>query len=201
MLNVFSGAWLESWNVFADIVSSYGYLIAVLMGLALVFFCSAPIFRTQPLTPAEQRERPEAPSRQRSILVVDDSAVVRAKLAKLLQLAGYRVTLAQDGVEAEEALARERFHLMITDLEMPRMDGFELIASVQGSLATEQLPIIAITGHEALQGRVRDCEGVFGIFQKPWNDRELLRRVAVLTQLSELTWNVEHGAPTLLGGA
>ncbi|MCX9157425.1 response regulator [Niveibacterium sp. 24ML] len=201
MLNVFSGSWLQSWSVFADAVSSYGYLIAVFMGLALVFFCTAPLFRPEPLTPAEQRQIvPPAPKR-RAVLVVDDSAVVRAKLQKLLESAGYEVALAQDGIEAEERLAERRFHLLITDLEMPRMNGFELIASVQGSLATERLPIIAITGHDALQARVRDCEGIFGIFQKPWNDRELLMRTEALTQLSELTWNVQNPRPQSLADA
>ena len=195
MLNVISGSWLQSWSVFADAIASYGYLIAVIMGLALVFFCTAPLFRPEPLTATEQREvTPPAP-RQRSVLVVDDSAVVRAKLQKLLETAGYRVTLAQDGIEAEEKLAEQRFHLLITDLEMPRMNGFELIASVQGCLSTERLPIVAITGHDALQARVRDCEGIFGIFQKPWNDRELLMRTEALTQLSELTWNVQNPSP------
>lgn len=201
MLNVLSGSWLEGWSGFADILSGYGYLIAVLMGLALVFFFTAPLFRTQPLSAAEQRAAVPAQPAQRAVLVVDDSAVVRAKLRKLLESSGYRVSVAADGLEAEEALARERVHLLITDLEMPRMDGFALIASVKGSLATETLPIIAITGHEALQGRVRDCEGVYGIFQKPWSDRELLRRVAALTQLSELTWQLDQGAPAPRAGA
>jgi CheY-like chemotaxis protein len=70
--------------------------------------------------------------------------------------------------------------VVVTDLEMPRMDGFELIAAVKGALATEDLPIIAITGHDELQARVHEVEGLFGIFKKPWNDRELLKRVNTL---------------------
>ncbi|GAA5176744.1 hypothetical protein GCM10025771_12280 [Niveibacterium umoris] len=186
MLDFSSGAWLESWSAFTDMMSGYGYLIAVLMGLALIFFACSPLFRNQPLTPTEQKEAAPAVPHQRSVLVVDDSAVVRSKLKKLLESEGYAVTLAEDGLAADEILTRQRFHLLITDLEMPRMDGFQLIASVQGSLETENLPIIAITGHEDLQARVRDCEGVFGFFQKPWHDRELLKRVDALTRLAEL---------------
>jgi CheY-like chemotaxis protein len=118
------------------------------------------------------------------VLVVDDSAVVRTKLKRLLEGAGYAVDLAHDGVQALERLQHDSgYALLVTDLEMPQMDGFELIASVQGSLATEDLPIIAITGHEALSARVHDCQGLYGIFRKPWNDRELLKRVATVARL------------------
>ena len=66
---------------------------------------------------------------------------------------------------------------------MPNMNGLELIAAVQGSMETEDLPIIAITGHDELQARVHDYQGLFGIFKKPWNDRALLRRVETLVIL------------------
>jgi CheY-like chemotaxis protein len=72
---------------------------------------------------------------------------------------------------------------VITDLEMPEVDGFEVIAHVRGALETEDLPVLAITGHEALSARVHDCQGLYGIFRKPWNDRELLQRVASVARL------------------
>lgn len=122
-----------------------------------------------------------------SLLVVDDSAVPRTKLRRLFESHGYRVEVAGDGVEALEAMARARFDLVITDLEMPNMDGFELIAAIQGSLETEHIPVIAITGHEALSARVHDISGLYGIFKKPWNDRELLRRVETLCSLRKKT--------------
>jgi CheY-like chemotaxis protein len=117
------------------------------------------------------------------ILIVDDSAVVRAKLGKLLSSNGYAVTVARHGNEALEAIAQQWFAVMITDLEMPEMDGFELIAHVSGDLRTENLPIVAITGHEALHAQVHDAKGLYGIFKKPWNDREMLQRVAALSLL------------------
>ncbi len=120
-----------------------------------------------------------------SILVVDDSAVPRAKLKKLFEAQGYQVTVANDGVQALEAIAKTRFSVVITDLEMPHMDGFELIAAIQGSLDTEDIPVIAITGHEEMQARVHNIQGLYGIFKKPWNDRELLKRVDVLSSLKK----------------
>ena len=117
------------------------------------------------------------------ILVVDDSAVPRAKLRKLFETQGYDVATANDGVEALEAIGKTKFSVVITDLEMPNMDGFELIAAIQGSLETEDLPVIAITGHEEMQARVHNIQGLYGIFKKPWNDRELLKRVDVLAAI------------------
>jgi CheY-like chemotaxis protein len=118
-----------------------------------------------------------------ALLVVDDSAVARAKLRRLFEAGGYRVEVARDGVEALELLDTGFFAVLITDLEMPNMNGLELIAHVQGSLETEDLPIIAITGHDELQARVQDYQSLYGIFKKPWSDRELLKRVEALAQL------------------
>jgi len=119
------------------------------------------------------------------ILVVDDSAVPRAKLRKLFEGHGYEVETANDGVQAMEAIAKAKFAVIITDLEMPHMDGFELIAAIQGSLDTEDIPVIAITGHEEMQARVHNIQGLYGIFKKPWNDRELLKRIDVLASLKK----------------
>ena len=123
----------------------------------------------------------------KDLLVVDDSAVARAKLRKLLETAGYSVVVSNDGTDALEVLATTRFSLLITDLEMPNMNGFELIAAVQGNMDTEDMPILAITGHDEMQARVHDCQGLYGIFKKPWNDRELLKRVATLVQMRQKT--------------
>lgn len=135
-------------------------------------------------TPPAQAAQPAAAAEPARLLLVDDSAVVRAKLAKLFEAAGYQIILARDGVEALERLAEQRFAVLITDLEMPNKDGFELIAAVQGDLATENLPIIAITGHDELHARVHEIQGIYGLFKKPWNDRELLKRVQTLAALT-----------------
>ncbi|MCV2350717.1 PleD family two-component system response regulator [Paucibacter sp. Y2R2-4] len=134
-----------------------------------------------PAVPAATQAEPAKPAP--AVLLVDDSAVARAKLGKLFEGAGYRVTLAKDGLEALDRLAEQHFSVMVTDLEMPNKDGFELIADVQGSMATEDLPIIAITGHDEMQARVHQVQGLYGIFKKPWNDRELLKRVETLSNL------------------
>lgn len=139
-------------------------------------FVTAPTPMQPPAAPV-----PEGPA---TVLVADDSAVVRTKLKRLLEAGGFVVVQVNDGVEAlAELEAKPEIAVLITDLEMPNKDGFELIADVHGSLATEDLPVIAITGHDELHGRVGQIEGVYGIFKKPWNDRELLKRVESLAHL------------------
>lgn len=152
-------------------------IILVMIGRGKTVEVAALAQEQQPLPDAVQTDSRPA------ILVVDDSAVARAKLSKLFESGGYRVELAKDGLEAMEKLASDFFAVLVTDLEMPNMNGLELIAAVQGGMETEDLPIIAITGHDELQARVHDYQGLFGIFKKPWNDRELLKRVETLAVL------------------
>lgn len=143
-------------------------------------FVTAPTPMQAPAVPVPPAE-PEGPP---TVLIADDSAVVRTKLKRLLEGAGFVVVQVNDGNEAIAQLENNPdIAVLITDLEMPNKDGFELIADVHGSLATEDLPVIAITGHDELHGRVGQIEGVYGIFKKPWNDRELLKRVESLVHL------------------
>jgi CheY-like chemotaxis protein len=164
------------------------YLLPLLIAVPLaivVFIISSRRGDDGPATATPSPLATPAPAAPAALLLVDDSAVARAKLGKLFQGAGYQVTLAKDGVEALERLAEQPFAVLITDLEMPNKDGFELIAAVQGNLDTEDLPIIAITGHDEMQARVHQVQGLYGIFKKPWNDRELLKRVETLAKLHD----------------
>lgn len=168
--------------MFPDAVTilSYYYL-PILIFLPLIFILVIINARSQVV--------PEDPCfiqtliQKKIILVVDDSAVVRIKLEKLLSV-HYNVLTAVNGLEALKVLEKYKISVVITDLEMPEMDGFELISSVSGSIDTENIPIIAITGHENLSAKVHEISGVYGIFKKPWNDRELLKRVSDLSKIN-----------------
>lgn len=170
-----------------DLLSMYllpvGLPVAIIVVLILLLIGRGKAVETALVQ--EQKTVPDAVQidTRPAILVVDDSAVARAKLSKLFESGGYRVELAKDGLEAMEKLLNDFFAVLVTDLEMPNMNGLELIAAVQGSMETEDLPIIAITGHDELQARVHDYQGLFGIFKKPWNDREILKRVETLAVL------------------
>jgi CheY-like chemotaxis protein len=114
------------------------------------------------------------------LLLVDDSAVARAKLRRLFEAAGYPVQLACDGVEALAMLEKGRYALMITDLEMPNMDGVTLINTWLDRPHAERMPILAISGHEGLRAKFNECRNIAGVHRKPWVDDILLSHVATL---------------------
>jgi two-component system chemotaxis response regulator CheY len=79
------------------------------------------------------------------ILVVDDSATVRKFVSASLTMQGFNVIAACDGMDALEKLPSWTFDLVITDLNMPNMDGFELIRSLRGNPQYKELPIIILS--------------------------------------------------------
>ena len=92
------------------------------------------------------RPRPAVPAvRARSILVVDDSITSRMLLKNILESAGYLVTTAIDGVDALTALKAGAFDLLVSDVEMPRMDGFDLTAKVRADKKLAELPVVLVT--------------------------------------------------------
>lgn len=112
------------------------------------------------------------------ILVVDDSITVRRVTQRLLLREGYRVTLAADGLQALERLQDERPTVVLSDIEMPRMDGFDLARNIRADAALRGLPIIMITSRIAQKHRDHAIElGVDHYLGKPYSDEELLSLV------------------------
>lgn len=117
----------------------------------------------------------------RSVLVVDDEPDVRQMLRLLLELDGYRVSEATDGVEALEVLAAEDIGVLITDLYMPRMNGFELLRSVQSSGGLSR--VIAMSGMIDYYTRPSESEAALllsthAILDKPFTRQQLIQAVA-----------------------
>jgi len=112
------------------------------------------------------------------ILVVDDSITVRRVTQRLLQREGYRVALAADGLQALERLAEEKPTVVLSDIEMPRMDGFDLARNIRGDARMAKLPIIMITSRIAEKHREHAKElGVDHYLGKPYSEEELLSLV------------------------
>ena len=114
------------------------------------------------------------------LLLVADSAVARAKLRRLFEPAGYKVQLACNGVEAQALLDKGRYAMMITDLEMPNMDGTVLINTCLGRPDTARMPILAVSGHEGLRVKFNECQDIAGVHRKPWIDDILMSHVVTL---------------------
>ena len=109
------------------------------------------------------------------VLVVDDSITVRRVTQRLLQREGFRVAVAHDGLHALEMLAQEKPAVVLTDIEMPRMDGFDLVRAVRADDKLRDLPVIVITSRIAQKHREHAMElGVDHYLGKPYSEEELL---------------------------
>jgi chemosensory pili system protein ChpA (sensor histidine kinase/response regulator) len=115
------------------------------------------------------------------IMVVDDSLTVRKITSRFLLREGYRVSTARDGVEALEMLEDEIPAVMLLDIEMPRMDGFEVTQSVRDNARFADLPIIMLTSRTADKHREHALElGVNSYMGKPYQEEELLAEIGRL---------------------
>jgi chemotaxis protein histidine kinase CheA len=104
-------------------------------------------------------ERPaERPSRRQVILVVEDQVVTRQMERSILEAAGYHVVTAENGLDALEKLRQQEFDLVVTDIHMPRMDGFALTEKIRASAETHSLPVVVVTSMDRDEDRHRGLE-------------------------------------------
>ena len=109
------------------------------------------------------------------VVVADDSISVRKFVGRMLEKAGYRVKLASDGLEASEIIAQVGCHLVITDLEMPRMNGYELLAHLRQDPVTRRIPVLVVTSRAGAKHRDRALkEGASGFLTKPVQEDQLM---------------------------
>ena len=115
---------------------------------------------------------------QHIVMVVDDSLTVRRVTQRLLTREGYQVVLAKDGIDALEQLQSVTPDVMLVDIEMPRMDGFDLTRNVRSDARTAHIPIIMITSRTADKHRNYARElGVNEYFGKPYREDDLLEAI------------------------
>ncbi|GBL44250.1 signal transduction histidine kinase CheA [Sulfuriferula multivorans] len=127
-----------------------------------------------------------APVRTKVVMVVDDSLTVRKITGRLLAREGYEVITAKDGLDALQMLQDVIPDVMLLDIEMPRMDGFELTKTMRADTQLAGVPIIMITSRTADKHRDHAMSlGVNAYLGKPFQEEELLAQVAHYMQLSE----------------
>jgi len=113
-----------------------------------------------------------------TVMVVDDSLTVRKITSRLLTREGYQVVLAKDGVDALEQLIDVMPDVVLSDIEMPRMDGFDLVRNIRADVRLKHLPVIMITSRTADKHRNYALEiGANHYLGKPYDEDELLRLV------------------------
>jgi len=128
--------------------------------------------------PSEAIDRVE---HERVIVVADDSISVRKFVGRMLEKNGYRVKLAADGLEAAELVSQFGCHLVITDLEMPRMTGYELMAQLRQSPTTRRIPVMVVTSRAGAKHRDRAIkEGASSFLTKPVQEDQLIAAVEQL---------------------
>jgi two-component system, chemotaxis family, sensor kinase CheA len=117
--------------------------------------------------------------RGRHILVVEDSITSRTLLKNILESAGYSVTTAVDGVEAMTRLKEGRFDLVVSDVDMPRMNGFELTAKIRADRDLNELPVVLVTALGSREDRERgvDAGASAYIVKGSFNQSDLLETV------------------------
>jgi len=128
--------------------------------------------------PSEAIDRVE---QERVIVVADDSVSVRKFVGRMLEKNGYRVKLAADGLEAAELVSQHGCHLVITDLEMPRMTGYELMVQLRQSPSTRRIPVMVVTSRAGAKHRDRAMkEGASAFLTKPVQEDQLIAAVEQL---------------------
>jgi chemosensory pili system protein ChpA (sensor histidine kinase/response regulator) len=141
------GAFLQGIGPFSGAtVTGQGQVILLLDALKLLeMHAVAPWPRAAALRPEREAVAAAAVDAKRRVLLVDDSVSVRKFVGGMLERAGFRVIAARDGAEALEQLAEQSVDVVVTDLEMPRLNGYELIRGLNREPTTRDLPVVVLT--------------------------------------------------------
>ncbi len=149
-------------------------------GRVVVILDVAPLVRRyqanplKPVAPAAQASDRQAPL----VMVVDDSLTMRKVTGRILERHNFEVAVARDGIEALERLEERVPDLMLLDIEMPRMDGYELATAMRADPRYKGVPIVMITSRSGDKHRQRAFEiGVQRYLGKPYQELDLMRNV------------------------
>jgi len=161
-----------------------GEIVLIINPVQLAGRADVPKF--DPTTDRALGDRPRAHvapvSTQPLVMIVDDSLTVRKITSRLLQREGFAVATAKDGMDALQLLSEQVPDVILLDIEMPRMDGFEFTKRIKGDPSFANIPIIMITSRTAEKHRNRAAElGVDLYLGKPYQEDELLKHLREMT--------------------
>lgn len=112
---------------------------------------------------------------EKKVLAVDDSATIRTSISFVLKQAGYEAVEAIDGVDGLDKAKADKFNLVITDINMPNMDGIEMIKQLRGTEGYKFIPIIALTTeNQDTKMQEGKAAGATGWIVKPFTSEKLL---------------------------
>ena len=155
--------------------------IVLILDIAALVRTGAPVVELKKAAPTPADDRPLA-------LVVDDSITVRRVTERFLQRNGLRAVTAKDGLDAISVLSEHKPDIILLDIEMPRMDGYEFASHVRNDPRVADIPIIMVTSRVGDKHRARAIElGVNDYLGKPYQDAELLEAMARLLEEKGIT--------------
>ncbi|MEO6137452.1 MAG: response regulator, partial [Luteimonas sp.] len=164
-----------------QVASMPGIFGATIMGDGgvVVILDIAPLVRRQATLPRDYTPAPVVEARRVPlVMVVDDSVTMRKVTGRVLERHNFEVGTAKDGIDALERMADRVPDLMLLDIEMPRMDGYELATQMKADPRLRDVPIIMITSRTGEKHRQRAFEiGVQRYLGKPYQEHELMRNV------------------------
>ena len=138
-------------------------------------------FEGGPVDSCHDEQQVEVDSGVRTVMIVDDSVTVRKVTSRLMERHGFEVLTAKDGVDAMEQLQETRPDIMLLDIEMPRMDGFEVLRSVRRDESMKELPIVMITSRTGDKHREQAIElGVDHYLGKPFQETNLMATIETI---------------------
>ena len=150
-------------NISAATIMEGGRIIPVLDVMDLI----KTAIQTPNRSSVKSAPEGEVSEGKKNILVAEDTMTTRLLFKNILGGAGYNVITASDGAEAFDILLSQKIDLLVTDIEMPRLTGFELVAKVHGEEKLKDLPIIIITARESVEDKKRGIElGVDAYIEK-----------------------------------
>ncbi|HET6436366.1 MAG TPA: hybrid sensor histidine kinase/response regulator, partial [Xanthomonadaceae bacterium] len=174
-----------------QVASLPGIFGATIMGdgRVVVILDVAPLVRRQAALPRDAVRAPEPVVDARKVplvMVVDDSVTMRKVTGRVLERNNFEVATAKDGIDALERMVEVVPDLMLLDIEMPRMDGYELATAMKADPRLRNVPIIMITSRTGEKHRQRAFEiGVQRYLGKPYQEHELMRNVFELLAETE----------------
>jgi chemosensory pili system protein ChpA (sensor histidine kinase/response regulator) len=117
-----------------------------------------------------------------NIMVVDDSVSIRQVVSRLMEDQGWKVLTAKDGIDALDRLSESRPDLIVLDIEMPRMNGYEFLGALKARSGFEEVPVVMLTSRTATKHRDKaKALGAKGFIVKPYHADELVRLILNLT--------------------
>ena len=169
------GDYLKGIKLFSGATISGEGNVRLILNVASLFGDEVLVTSTAGIVPAKEAVTPESLKRKVKLLVVDDSISIRKYVQRFLDRMGYEVEVASDGVEALTIMGRMKFDAVITDLEMPVMHGYDLMAEMRKSRELMNIPVIVLTSRAGDKHRQKALEmGAQDYLVKPFEEQEML---------------------------